>query len=118
MQRLHVNTAWKSYDKSFRKLTESLELAWQKAVEELRGKFVSMSKKQNYGQPFLGKTASKALFCFTFKQGECKNTPCPHALTLIHAKYVAVNTQKLNVLPQPTNSWYKKSQTSKVGQTR
>lgn len=79
MKRLHDNTAWKSYDKSFRKLTESLELAWQKAVEVLRAKCISMSQKQNYGQPFLGKTASKALFCFTFNQGGCKNTPCPYS---------------------------------------
>lgn len=80
MQRLHGDTAWRTYDESFRKLRESLELAWQKPVEELRGKCISMSQKQNYGQPFRGKTAAKVRFCFAFNQGgKCKNTPCPYS---------------------------------------
>lgn len=98
MQRLHGDTAWRTYDESFRKLRESLELAWQKPVEELRGKCISMSQKQNYGQPFRGKQRPKPASALLSIRGE--NAKTPHALTPIPAKYVAANTQSLNVHPK------------------
>lgn len=72
MQRLHGDTAWKTYDKSFRKLRESPELAWQKPVEKLRGKCISMSQKHKYGQSFRLKTVAKVHFCFAFNGGDAK----------------------------------------------
>lgn len=61
-----------------------------------------MPQKQNYGQPFRLKTAAKVHFRFAFIRGGGGVGAKPlYALTPIHAKYVAANTQSLNVHPQP-----------------
>uniref|UniRef100_A0A8W8NJ74 C3H1-type domain-containing protein n=1 Tax=Magallana gigas TaxID=29159 RepID=A0A8W8NJ74_MAGGI len=80
MQRLHGDVAWRTYDESFRKLRESLAVDWQKPIEELRGKCIAMSNKQNFGQPFRGKQPGKVRFCFAYNQGgKCKLFPCPYS---------------------------------------
>lgn len=43
IQRLHVDTARRTYNESLRKVRESLKLAWQKPVEDFRGKCISLS---------------------------------------------------------------------------
>ncbi|XP_062590953.1 uncharacterized protein LOC134252480 [Saccostrea cucullata] len=81
LQKLHGDSAWRSYDESFRKLRETVDLPWQKPVEELRGKSLAVSTKQSNGQPFRGKQVGRiggVRFCFAYNQGnKCKSTPCP-----------------------------------------
>ncbi|XP_062598861.1 uncharacterized protein LOC134260311 [Saccostrea cucullata] len=81
LQKLHGDSAWRSYDESFRKLKETVDLPWQKPVEELRGKSLAVSTKQSNGQPFRGKQVGRiggVRFCFAYNQGnKCKSTPCP-----------------------------------------
>ncbi|XP_062566820.1 uncharacterized protein LOC134229119 [Saccostrea cucullata] len=84
LQKLHGDSAWRSYDESFRKLRETVDLPWQKPVEELRGKSLAVSTKQSNGQPFRGKQVGRiggVRFCFAYNQGnKCKSTPCPFTL--------------------------------------
>ncbi|XP_056006759.1 uncharacterized protein LOC125660074 [Ostrea edulis] len=81
LQKLHGDAAWRAYDESFRNLRESVNLPWQKPVEELRGRAVAMSSRNSFGQPFWGKQAGKVggvKFCYAYNQGnKCKTTPCP-----------------------------------------
>ncbi|XP_062592630.1 uncharacterized protein LOC134254963 isoform X2 [Saccostrea cucullata] len=83
MHKLYGDAAWRAYDESFRKLRESVDLAWQKPVEELRGKCIAQAIKPNYNAlPFRGKQAGRVRFCFAFNRGEkCKNTPCQFSHT-------------------------------------
>lgn len=79
MQRLHCDVAWRNYDESFRKLGVSLAVDWQKPIEELGGKCIALSNKQNCGQLFRGKQSGKVRFCFAYSQGgKCKHFPCPY----------------------------------------
>ncbi|XP_061170772.1 uncharacterized protein LOC133180246 [Saccostrea echinata] len=81
LQKLRRDSAWRSYDESFRKLRETVDLPWQKPVEELRGKSLAISSKQSNGQPFRGKQVGRisgVRFCFDYNQGnKCKSTPSP-----------------------------------------
>lgn len=80
LQKLHGDSAWRAYDESFRKLRETIDLPWQKPVEELRGKSLAISSKQSYVQPFRGKQVGRisgVRFCFAYNQGnKCRTTPC------------------------------------------
>jgi hypothetical protein len=61
LYKLHGDAAWRSYDEAFRKLRESLDLPWQKPVEELQGKAIALANKPSFGQPFRGKQAGKTM---------------------------------------------------------
>lgn len=117
IQRLHGDTAWIAYDESFIKLRESIELAWQKAAEELRGNVrISLSHKKNYGQPSRRKTAATEVVSALLQSEGCERAP--HVLTPMHAKYVAANTKRLNVHNHKRARDTRNLHTSKVGQTR
>lgn len=55
IQRLHGDTAWIAYDESFIKLRESIELAWQKDVEELMGNVFLCLRRKTMVSPLEGK---------------------------------------------------------------
>lgn len=116
IQRLHGDTAWIAYDQSFIKLRESIELAWQKAVEELWGNVFLCLRRKNYGQPSWRKTAATEVVSALLQSEGCERAP--HVLTPMHAKYVAATTKRLNVHNHKRARDTRNLHTSKVGQTR
>ena len=80
LHRLHGDSAWRAYDESFRKLKETTELPWQKPIEELRGKCITLKPTSQISQPFRSKQAGRTKFCYAFNQGDkCKVNPCSFA---------------------------------------
>ncbi|XP_056018346.1 uncharacterized protein LOC130054061 [Ostrea edulis] len=86
MSHIYIDSAWRGYDESFRRLRESHTLPWENSVPELRLKVASMGFKvsgkpanQTYGKqnpfrPFSGKV------CFAFNRGQqCASNPCKYA---------------------------------------
>uniref|UniRef100_A0A8W8NNP8 C3H1-type domain-containing protein n=1 Tax=Magallana gigas TaxID=29159 RepID=A0A8W8NNP8_MAGGI len=71
--------AWRIYDENFRMLKETVELPWQKPVEELRVK--AASSNYQFQQPFRANTGNKPIrFCYAFNNGEqCTYNPCSFA---------------------------------------
>lgn len=48
------HSAWRSYYESFRRLRESVDLPWQKPVEELRERQLLCIQNKTLGSPFVG----------------------------------------------------------------
>lgn len=48
------HSAWRSYYESFRRLRESVDLPWQKPVEELRERQLLCIQNKTSGSPFVG----------------------------------------------------------------
>lgn len=116
IQRLHGDTAWIAYDESFIKLRESIELAWQKAVEELRGNVFLCLRRKTMVSPLEGKQRPPKSFTALLQSEGCERAP--NVLTPMHAKYVAANTKRLNVHNHKRARDTRNLHTSKVGQTR
>lgn len=75
IQRLHGDTAWIAYDESFIKLRESIELAWQKAVEELRGNIFLCLRRKTMVSHLEGKQRPPKSFLLCFNQRGVKEHP-------------------------------------------
>lgn len=75
IQRLHGDTAWIAYDESFIKLRESIELAWQKAVEELRGNLFLCLRRKTMVSPLEEKQRPPKSFLLCFNQRGVKEHP-------------------------------------------
>lgn len=76
MNKMLGDKAWRIYDENFRMLKETVELPWQKPVEELRIK--AASSNYQFQQPFRANTGNKPIrFCYAFNNGEqCTHNPC------------------------------------------
>lgn len=90
MNKMLGDKAWRIYDVNFRMLKETVDLPWQKPVEELRIKAASSNyqlqqpfRANNYQlqQPFRANTGGKPIrFCYAFNNGEqCTRNPCSFA---------------------------------------
>ncbi|XP_065933986.1 uncharacterized protein [Magallana gigas] len=79
MNKMLGDKAWRIYDENFRMLKETVELPWQKPVEELRVK--AASSNYQFQQPFRANTGNKPIrFCYAFNNGEqCTYNPCSFA---------------------------------------
>ena len=85
MASLHGDQAWRSYDESFRRLKESVNLPWQKTVDEFRIKAATLSSKVHRPQSFPSKNSSKT--CFVYNKGEkCKFYPCNYSHSCSNCK--------------------------------
>ena len=91
----HGDSAWRAYDKSFRKLKETTELPWQQPIEELKGKYITLKPMSQISQPFRSKQAGRTKFCYAFNQGDklrLTDVPLPTSV-----KSVEDNIQSTNV---------------------
>ena len=106
MNKLHGDTAWRSYDESFRHLKETADLPWQKPVDELRIRAIAMPAKHNNNPPFRGKQAGRAgiKFCYAFNQGDkCKSTSCRyvHVCQSCRGNHPKFKSKKKNRIKNP-----------------
>lgn len=80
IQRLSEDVAWRTYDTNFRRLRQTMNLPWQKPIEELRMRATSQSQKPKAIEPFRkgNQSGPKVKVCFAFNRNErCKSYPCP-----------------------------------------
>lgn len=75
IQRLHGDTAWIAYDESFIKLRESIELVWQKDIEELMGNVFLCLRRKTMVSPLEGKQRPPKSFLLCFNQRGVKEHP-------------------------------------------
>jgi hypothetical protein len=71
LQRLHGDTAFRTYDEQFRRLKETRDISWRHSLSELRLKAVTMPKMsppKTQNQPFR--------FCFQYNKGQCTRDNC------------------------------------------
>ncbi|XP_048774541.2 uncharacterized protein LOC125679384 [Ostrea edulis] len=84
MHKMLGEGAWRIYDENFRQLKETVDVPWQKPIEELRVKAVTGAYVYHAAQQPFRKGSSRAQmrFCYAFNNGEqCQNDPCPYSHT-------------------------------------
>ncbi|XP_056008438.1 uncharacterized protein LOC130051107 [Ostrea edulis] len=82
MHKMLGEGAWRIYDENFRQLKETVNVPWQKPIEELRIKAVTYVSRPAQ-QPFRkGSSRAQMCFCYAFNNGEqCQNDLCLYSQT-------------------------------------
>ncbi|XP_052694795.1 uncharacterized protein LOC128173113 isoform X1 [Crassostrea angulata] len=111
MNKMLGDKAWRIYDENFRMLKETVELPWQKPVEELRIK--AASSNYQFQQPFRANTGNKPIrFCYAFNNGEqCTHNPCSfaHRCQSCSGSHARANCRFRKQKPTNTNTVTKSS---------
>lgn len=114
MNKMLGDKAWRIYDENFRMLKETVDLPWQKPVEELRIKAASSNYQMQ--QPFRANTGGRPIrFCYAFNNGEqCTRNPCSfaHRCQSCSGSHARANCRFRKQKPTNTNTVTKASTTT------